>query len=207
MKRVQFKDDLVEAVYAHMFEEHLIMELNWFREYFINFLNLTIQDVILECCDNEMICIYDTDTLPITHSGKKEYVHHLMDYLKSKDLFCKSYMSQRMKDLFQIFTDAEFENFKKLNTIINEDLPILFTLYYCIHIHFWCLRTCSLLHYRQTDKYNYLLYRNQCLEFYEEIVQNTVPNIAKEDTLTWIDFIDSFFVTNFGSKCSLLGGI
>ena len=203
MKRVHFKHDLIEAIYVDIFEEHLIMELNWFREYFINFLNLTVEDILLECCDNEMICIYNIENLPITHPGKRKYVQHLVEFLKSKDLFNETHLSQRMKDLFQIFTDAEFENFKIFNTIMCEDLPHLFTLYYCIHIHFWCLRTCTLLYFYKTT---YFSYCQQCLEFYQEIAQIVVPNIAKEDILIWIHFIDCFFVTNFGSKCSLLGG-
>lgn len=207
MKRVQFKEDLTETVYAPMFEEHLLMELYWFRDYFIGFLNLTVQDILLECCDNEMICIYDIETLPISHPGKKEYVNHLMDYLKSNHLLCEAYLSKRMKDLLYSFTEAEFENFKKSHTIINENLHELFTLYYCIHIHFWCLRTCTLLYYQRLDKEAYFLYCRQCLEFYEEIAKIVLPNIAIEDILLWIDFIDSFFVTNFGDKCSLLGRI
>lgn len=71
MKRVQFKENLIEIVYAPMFEEHLLMELYWFRNYFMGFLNLTLQDILLECCDNEMISIYNLDPLTINHPEKK----------------------------------------------------------------------------------------------------------------------------------------
>lgn len=205
MKRVHFKENLTETVYAPMFEEHLIMELYWFRDYFMGFLNLTVQDILLECCDHDMFSIYEIDNLPISHPGKRDYVTQLIHYLKSNQLFCESYLSLCMKDLFQTFTEKEFDNFKQFQTIVNEDLPELFTLYYCIHIYFWCLHTCTLLHYNKVDKYVYVLYCQQCLQFYQEILQIVVPNVAIAYMFIWIDFIDSFFVTNFGSKCSLLG--
>lgn len=205
MKRVHFKEDLTETVYAPMFEEHLLMELHWFRDYFMGFLHLTLQDILLDCCDNEMISIYELDSATMVHSGKREFVHHLIDYLKEKGIFNETYLFRTMKELFQIFTEEEFNHFKQLRTILNEDLPELFILYYCIHIYFWCLRTCTLLQYRKLEKEGYILYRQQCFEFYQEIAQSISPNIAIADILNWVDFIDSFFVTNFGLKCSLLG--
>lgn len=120
-------------------------------------------------------------------------------------MFNDIHLSRTMKDFFQVFTEQEFRYFKKFRTILNEDLPEIFILYYCIHIHFWCLRTCILLQYRSLEKHGYILYCQQCLEFYQEIAQSISPNIAIADILTWVDFIDSFFVTNFGLKCSLLG--
>uniref|UniRef100_A0A6C0CT42 Uncharacterized protein n=1 Tax=viral metagenome TaxID=1070528 RepID=A0A6C0CT42_9ZZZZ len=205
MKQVQFKNDLTEIVYAPMFEEHLLMELYWFHDYFMGFLHLTLQDILLECCDNEMISIYDLDHLIINHPEKKEYVYKLINYLKQKDIFNEVYLSHTMKDFFQIFTEVNFGYFKQFQTILNEELPEIFILYYCIHIYFWCLRTSTLIHYRKLENEGYNLYRQECLKFYQEIAQNVCSNIAITDVLTWIDFIDSFFVTNFGSKCSLLG--
>jgi hypothetical protein len=205
MKRVHFNDNLTEIVYAPMFEEHLLMELHWFRDYFIGFLHLTLQDILFDCCNNEMLSIYDLDTKDIVHPGKKEYVYHLIHYLKEKEIFNEIYLSRTMKDYFQVFTDAEFNHFKQFQTILDEELPELFILYYCIYIHFWCLQTCTLLQYRKLEKEGYFLYRQKCLEFYQEITQNVSPNIAITDILIWVDFIDSFFVSNFGVKCSLLG--
>lgn len=205
MKRVQFRENLKEVVSAPIFEEHLLMELYWFRDYLMGFLDLTLQEVLLECCDNEMVSIYDLDPSVIVHPRKKEYIIYLLSYLKQKEILNDTYISRKMRDYFKIFTETEFNNFKNGLNIFNEELPEIFILYYCIHIYFWSLHSCTLLHYRTLENMGYFLYCKKCLEFYQEIAQNISSNIAITEVLTWIDFIDSFFVTNFGYKCSLLG--